>query len=270
MIASHHASSSSSEISGVTLTLTVDTDDVPSSPRNSQITKASSFSSQTLSYLKRFPFYIFFMLSTYISFYVALIEYQADNKVVNTMLLDTSHPQDVWRLYTYSLLHNDRAHMINNMVMLFMMGILLNTAHGSVRIAIIHTCGALGGAFGVGWQYRMHSERIRVIGASGTIYALLGSHIGNVIINWSELPWKWFHIFVLSYMLLADVLLYIFYYNERTSYSNHFAGLLTGTLLSPLVLYNMRVRKWERIYQAVSMSLCVAFFVASFINYMLI
>lgn len=225
-----------------------------------------------LSYVQQFPLYILFMMLVYGVFYAAeqpLLE----KKVYDDMILDTDAPHEAWRLYSHSLLHLNVPHLVNNLVMFLFLGALLNAAHGNLRIAFLHTLGAVGGALGVGWELRAlgpATHRLRVVGASGSIYCMLGTHVGNVVINWNELPFRALHAFVLFYLLASDALLYMFFYNKGVSYSAHAGGFALGLLLSPAVLKNIRVLKWEKTYRLASFGIGLLCFGASLANFLLL
>lgn len=156
--------------------------------------------------------------------------------------------------------------------MFFMLGCLLNAAHGNLRIAAINTLGSIGGALAVGFEARDHIRRgaypliFRVVGASGGIYSLTGAQLGNLIINWAEVPFRYAHVAVLTMMLLTDLLLYIFMHDSLISYASHGGGFITGVLVGPLLLINVKKRKWEKWVQMAFGVLSSAYFVAGIVN----
>lgn len=164
------------------------------------------------------------------------------------ILLDTAAPRrEIWRLYTYSLLHGDWGHLINNSVFLALLGFLLNTAHGNDKYLLVHTLGVVGGGMAVFWEsIAENGSRLLVVGASGGVYGIIGAHVGNIVINFSEMPDRWIRILFFSYYLLADLGMYIFKYNALVSYSGHLGGFLCGLAAGPIVLKNVREIPWER------------------------
>jgi membrane associated rhomboid family serine protease len=165
-----------------------------------------------------------------------------------TLLVDTHAPKrEIWRLYTYSLLHGDWAHLVNNCAFMALLGFVLNSAHGNGNFLLLHTLGVVSGAVGVFWESVIEGgRRILIVGASGGVYCIIGAHVGNVAINFGEMPDRWYRILFLSYYIVADVLLYFFYHNALVSYSAHLGGFLAGAMSSPLVLINVREMPWER------------------------
>lgn len=223
------------------------------------------------------PAYILTMLLVYVGMFVITqtvpggMPLDARDAPFEPLILDTAVPREAWRLYTYSFLHSDVAHLVCNGVLLLFMGGMLNVAHGQLRIALLHNLGALCGALGVYWQLRAQPHRgpLRVVGASGTVYALIGAHAGNVALNWGEMPDRWVRVILMAGMVATDVCMYVFQYNAVTSYSAHLAGFVSGVLLSPLALVNMRALKWERVLQGACAALAAGGLFASIVNYLL-
>lgn len=164
------------------------------------------------------------------------------------LILDTNYLEEPWRLWTYSLLHADVPHIVNNCVIFFLLVLCLNVAHGNVRVMGLHTLGAIGGAFGVIWEKMIWEQdtRLRVVGASGSVYALMGGHVGEIAINWGEMNFRWIRLALILYMVISDIIMYFFFFSPLISYSCHVAGFVTGGLLGPLLLKNVRLIQWER------------------------
>lgn len=222
---------------------------------------------------RHIPYYILLMMCTYIVFFFLEKDYDYN---LQPIYLDSEHPKELWRTYTYSLVHADTAHLTNNCVLFFALGCILNVAHGNMRIALLNTLGSIGGAIAVGfeWRYRMdHSSdtyQYLVVGASGGIYSLMGAHAGNLSINWSEMPFRYLHLMMLLVMITTDVLLYVYEYNEFISYSAHAGGFLTGALLGPLLLVNVKERKWEKYLQVTCGALSIGYAIAGLINFLVL
>jgi membrane associated rhomboid family serine protease len=225
---------------------------------------------------RHIPYYIVLMMGAYIAFFFLEKDYAYN---LQPIYLDSEHPKELWRTYTYSLVHADTAHLTNNCILFFTLGCILNVAHGNLRIALLNTLGSIGGAIAVGfeWRYRMDhapSEFTlyvwRVVGASGGIYSLIGAHAGNLSINWAEMPFRYLHLMMLLVMILTDVLLYVYEYNEFISYSAHAGGFLTGALLGPLLLINVKERKWEKYLQITCGALSIGYAIAGLINFLVL
>ena len=82
----------------------------------------------------------------------------------------SSKKEEYYRWFTYSFLHANTSHFVNNLVMQVLLGLLLEMEHKSVRILIIYVFGCIVGAL-------FHSlfSCHPLVGASGGIYALIGA-----------------------------------------------------------------------------------------------
>ena len=77
-----------------------------------------------------------------------------------------------WRLLTSGFLHENFIHIGFNMYLLYLLGMMLEPAIGSVRFAIIYFTSLLVGSFGV-----VFSTNAPSLGASGAIFGLMGAAV---------------------------------------------------------------------------------------------
>jgi membrane associated rhomboid family serine protease len=77
-----------------------------------------------------------------------------------------------WRLLTSGFLHENFIHIGFNMYLLYLLGMMLEPAIGSVRFAIIYLTSLLVGSFGV-----VFSTAAPSLGASGAIFGLMGAAV---------------------------------------------------------------------------------------------
>jgi membrane associated rhomboid family serine protease len=77
-----------------------------------------------------------------------------------------------WRLLTSGFLHENFIHIGFNMYLLYVLGMMLEPAIGSVRFALIYFTSLLVGSFGV-----VFSTAAPSLGASGAIFGLMGAAV---------------------------------------------------------------------------------------------
>jgi membrane associated rhomboid family serine protease len=77
-----------------------------------------------------------------------------------------------WRLVTSAFLHENLLHIGFNMYLLYLLGMMLEPAIGSLRFAAIYFTSMLTGAFGV-----VFSTGVPSLGASGAIFGLMGAAV---------------------------------------------------------------------------------------------
>jgi membrane associated rhomboid family serine protease len=94
-----------------------------------------------------------------------------DEGVLFREALASPHDQ-YWRLVTSAFLHENFIHIGFNMYLLYLLGLMLEPAIGSVRFAVIYATALLAGSFGVVFATAGPS-----LGASGAIFGLMGAAV---------------------------------------------------------------------------------------------
>jgi membrane associated rhomboid family serine protease len=79
---------------------------------------------------------------------------------------------EYWRLVTSAFLHESILHIGLNMYLLYLLGLMLEPAIGSVRFAVIYFTALLAGSFGV-----VFATAGPTLGASGAIFGLMGAAV---------------------------------------------------------------------------------------------
>lgn len=216
---------------------------------------------------KRVPVYTLLMFMVYVLLFYTLSKYQ-----IRAIELDTDKSTQIYRWYSYSLVHLDNMHLWNNMIALLISGTLLEFNHSMYRVFLLHFFGVIFGALAVGWQVRMYGSHINLLGASGGVYALTTSQIANLILNWSELHiiQRISYSIFLSICILIDIIMGIVFYNSIVSYSNHIGGAIGGVLAGMLFLKNIKVIPWENKMKLAALIITVACFSSGSTNLLLL
>ncbi|MDE6566426.1 MAG: rhomboid family intramembrane serine protease [Lachnospiraceae bacterium] len=84
---------------------------------------------------------------------------------------------ELHRLLTHMFLHADEEHLLNNMLMLAVLGYYMEEYMGHLRFLILYFCTGFIAACTSMVYNMMHMYLTPSIGASGAIYGLLGSYI---------------------------------------------------------------------------------------------
>jgi membrane associated rhomboid family serine protease len=77
-----------------------------------------------------------------------------------------------WRLVTSAFLHENLLHIGFNMYLLYLLGMMLEPAIGSLRFAVIYFTALLAGSFGV-----VIATAAPSLGASGAVFGLMGAAV---------------------------------------------------------------------------------------------
>jgi len=157
-----------------------------------------------------------------------------------------------WRWLTYQFTHASFTHILGNSVMLFIVAIPLEGFHGHLRLALLLNVGvAVGAAFDSFLQ-----NSYQLVGMSAGVYALMGMHYADVIMNWGQMEYRYGKSALLLVLILIDSIAAMVseFSGDGTNISHaaHFGGWLSGMLMGVLVGRNLKVHDFEHYFQAVA------------------
>lgn len=140
--------------------------------------------------------------------------------------------QEYYRLFTSIFLHFGFAHLMNNMIMLLVMGSNLELEIGRIRFLIIYFCAGIGGNLLSLQQNITAGENVVSAGASGAIFGIVGALLYVVIRNKGRLGT------LTGKGMVFMIALSLYFGFTSTGIDNyaHVGGLLTGFLMA-LLLY---------------------------------
>ncbi|KAH8412153.1 hypothetical protein KR009_000225 [Drosophila setifemur] len=151
---------------------------------------------------------------------------------------------ECWRLLTYMLLHADAWHLTLNICLQCFIGICLELEQGHCRLAVVYIVGGLFGSLANAWL----QPHLLLLGASAGVYAMLGSHVPHLVLNFSQLSHRFARIAALLILFLSDVGFTTFHFrqhqnrNPRISLEAHMGGGVAG-LLCGFIVYRRTHRK---------------------------
>ena len=149
--------------------------------------------------------------------------------------------QDWYRSLSAMFSHVNDEHLWMNSIMLFLLGGLFELTEG-----IVHTgcCVWAGGTLGFA-LHGVHSPNTLVRGMSGAIYAIMFAQVSLLALNWKEMPGRWGRLFIIGVLGGVDIVGFMLWRSERTSYAAHCFGALAGICVALVLGKNVRLRKWE-------------------------
>lgn len=142
---------------------------------------------------------------------------------------------EVYRLFTSMFLHFGIDHLVNNMLVLFVLGSRLERTAGKLRFIAVYLLGGLSGNV-VSMVLELKQGEYSVsAGASGAVFAVMGAMIYIVIRNrgWLE------DLSVKQILIMAAFSLYFGFASEGVDNAAHIGGLFAGFLLA-VILYHPR------------------------------
>ncbi len=128
-----------------------------------------------------------------------------------------------WRIISSGFLHASIIHILLNMVFLWFLGTMLESAIGRIRFAILYVVSLVGGAFGA----LLLSPNDSTVGASGAVFGLMGAAILFMRARGIGL--------MQSGLGLTLILNLVLTFRPGISFGGHLGGLAAGGLLGYLM-----------------------------------
>ena len=144
-----------------------------------------------------------------------------------------------YRMITSMFLHFGAPHLINNMLVLFVLGQRLEPVTGKMKFLLIYILGGLGGnLISLIWDMRTGNYSLSA-GASGAVFAVMGGMIYVIIRHRgrvAELNMK-------QMLLMAAFSLYVGFASGGVDNAAHAGGLLCGFIAAVIVYHPRKIWK---------------------------
>lgn len=140
---------------------------------------------------------------------------------------------EYYRLFTCMFLHFGIEHLLNNMLVLFVLGSRLERVIGKIKFLLIYL---LGGVLGnvISLYLELHAQNFTVsAGASGAVFAVMGAMIYIVIRNKGRLG----DLSMRQILIMAAFSLYFGFASTGVDNTAHVAGMVSGFLLAVLLYH---------------------------------
>ena len=144
---------------------------------------------------------------------------------------------EVYRLFTSIFLHFGISHLMNNMLVLFVLGSRLERAVGKLRFLAVYLLGGTAANIISMFLELKTGEYSVSAGASGAVFAVMGAMIYIVLRNRGRLE----DLTVRQILIMAAFSLYFGFTSTGVDNVAHVGGLLAGFILAVL-LYHPRRR----------------------------
>ncbi len=146
-----------------------------------------------------------------------------------------------WRLFTSMFLHAGIRHLLNNMLVLFVMGEHLERLLGRVRYGVVYIAGGLISNYCAFRWYLSRDRQVVSIGASGAVFAVIGALIWIILRNRGRAD----GLTLRQILVMFALSLYFGFATAGVSNIAHISGAAAGFLLG-LVLYRKKPVRTER------------------------
>ena len=148
---------------------------------------------------------------------------------------------DTYRLFTSMVLHVDLDHLINNMLMLVVLGKTLESEIGKIRFLLIDFGSGLAGNILSGYADTLTGNFTVSAGASGAVFGLVGALIYIAMRNKGQIG----NLSGRGMIFMVGISLYVGFTSSGVDNLAHIGGLIVGFILAVL-LYWKRKRKRRR------------------------
>ena len=146
-----------------------------------------------------------------------------------------------YRVFSSMFLHFGAPHLINNMLVLFVLGQRLEPAVGRLGFLLIYIAGGLGGNFiSLFWDMRTGDYSVSA-GASGAVFAVMGGMIYVIIRHRGRVA----DLTMKQMLIMAAFSLYFGFASEGVDNAAHAGGLLCG-FLAAVIFYHPR-KIWKTV-----------------------
>lgn len=143
---------------------------------------------------------------------------------------------EVYRLFTSMFLHFGIEHLVNNMLVLFVLGSRLEQVIGRIRFLLIYLLGGIAGNI-LSLILELRTQDFSVsAGASGAVFAVMGAMIYVVIRNKGWLG----DLSMRQILIMAAFSLYFGFTSSGVDNAAHIGGLLAGFVLAVLLWHPSR------------------------------
>lgn len=142
------------------------------------------------------------------------------------------------RLFRYMFLHGDLMHLVNNMVILFFLGAMVEKEAGHIPFAVLYLISGIGGGCISLYSKVVRYEMVGSVGASAAIFGLDGVLLAMVLLIGSNAP----TVTPKRVLLMIALSLYSGYSGSNVDNAGHVGGLLTG-FIGGLVYCMIRLRR---------------------------
>ncbi|MBP5282271.1 MAG: rhomboid family intramembrane serine protease [Lachnospiraceae bacterium] len=142
---------------------------------------------------------------------------------VEGVLMKGEYERFLW----YMFLHSGMEHLVNNMVMLFFMGTMIEKEIGHLPYGVIYFLSGFGGGLISLYMKLMLGNSVGTVGASGAIFGLDGLLLAMVLFYRRPMPM----VTPLRVMLMIALSVYSGMTAGNVDNAAHLGGLLTGLIL---------------------------------------
>ena len=144
-------------------------------------------------------------------------------------------------VFAHAYAHSSREHLYSNVVSMLLVGMVLEAVEGPLCVLCIFTCAVPCGAA----YHSLWKPHAFVRGASGGVYGVMAAHVSTMLMNWHEMPLRYFRLLACVLVIAAEVAGRYWYRQPNLGYAAHFGGAVGGAAAALVLVRNVRLRCHE-------------------------
>ncbi len=144
-------------------------------------------------------------------------------------------------VFAHAYAHSSREHLYSNVVSMLLVGVMLEAVEGPLCVLCIFACAVPCGAA----YHSLWKPHAFVRGASGGVYGVMAAHVSTMLMNWHEMPLRYFRLLACVLVLAAEVAGRYWYRQPHLGYAVHFGGAVGGAATALVLVRNVRLRCHE-------------------------
>ncbi len=141
-------------------------------------------------------------------------------------------PDQWYRFLTYMFLHENEVHLMNNMIMLYAAGSLIEGMINRAYFTVLYFVSGIGGGILSTWYNTKTGEPYYSIGASGAVYGIMGAIIAVMLISGL---WR-VRGMVMRIMIVLALLFVTTSSAGRIDVADHMGGFVSGMIMCGIYL----------------------------------
>ena len=146
-------------------------------------------------------------------------------------------------VFAHAYAHSSKEHLYSNVVSMLLVGCVLEAVEGPLCVLCLFACAVPCGAA----YHSLWKPHAFVRGASGGVYGVMAAHVSTMLMNWHEMPLRYFRLLACVLVIAAEVAGRYWYRQPHLGYAVHFGGAVGGAAAALVLVRNVRLRSVRRL-----------------------
>lgn len=148
-----------------------------------------------------------------------------------------AYDKEYYRFITSMFLHDGISHLVNNMLLLYLAGCIVERGIGSAWFGLIYILSGIGGNLFSMLYEAVGMEFFYSVGASGAVFGIIGALLAMVVYNKGKVE----EVTIRGVVFMIACSLYSGFTSPSVNNMAHIGGLVTGFVLCFFLLYGKMI-----------------------------